>query len=360
MRIPFFSIIVPIYKIKTEYIHICINSILKQSFFNIELILIDDGSPDQCGSICDKYAEMDRRVKVIHQDNQGVSIARNNGLKLALGKWIMFIDGDDWLEQNACEIIQERLNRRETDILVFRAVREHSNGIQTVDKQGMEYNKVYCTQNYNDRLLLYRKAMQPSNVSRHPVATCTAYYVWDKVYRRDLLISNNICFPENITNSEDKIFYLDCLQKIKTIQYIDNVLYHYRILSTGATYRYSESIDVNRKACCLILKNIALNMDNQLSELIGSNQHIIESDYILFTYMISSSILLRKYYHQDCPLSNRERREGARRALNEEPFRSAIHKTRYRELSLKEMARKWLLVHKCYFLFAFICHVKKI
>lgn len=93
------SVIVPVYKIKEQYLKECIESISKQTYSNLEIILVDDGSPDNCGEICDLYAEKDSRIMVLHQKNQGVSMARNNAIQKATGEWITFIDADDWIEK---------------------------------------------------------------------------------------------------------------------------------------------------------------------------------------------------------------------------------------------------------------------
>jgi glycosyltransferase involved in cell wall biosynthesis len=101
---PKISIIVPVYKVE-PYIHKCVDSILAQTFSDFELILVDDGSPDNCGSICDAYAEKDKRVKVIHKNNEGISTARNAGLDLAKGDYIGFVDSDDWIESDMYELL---------------------------------------------------------------------------------------------------------------------------------------------------------------------------------------------------------------------------------------------------------------
>ena len=94
-----FSVIVPIYKVE-KYLNKCIDSILKQTFQDFELILVDDGSPDKCPKICDEYAKKDKRVRVIHKENAGLVAARNTGIKEAKGDYICYVDGDDWISEN--------------------------------------------------------------------------------------------------------------------------------------------------------------------------------------------------------------------------------------------------------------------
>ena len=94
---PLLSVIIPVYKVE-KYLRQCVDSVINQTYKNLEIILVDDGSPDNCGKICDEYAQKDRRIKVIHQENQGVSAARNLGTKLAQGEYITYVDSDDWLD----------------------------------------------------------------------------------------------------------------------------------------------------------------------------------------------------------------------------------------------------------------------
>lgn len=115
---PKLSIVVPVYKVE-PYIHKCVDSILSQTFSDFELILVDDGSPDKCGVICDEYARKDNRIIVIHQDNNGVSAARNIGLNSARGKYISFIDPDDWIDSDMYDECLEYMESNNLDVCVF-------------------------------------------------------------------------------------------------------------------------------------------------------------------------------------------------------------------------------------------------
>ena len=108
MKQPLISVIVPIYMVE-KYIHRCIDSILQQTYKNLEIILIDDGSPDKCGKICDMYLSVDSRVKVIHQKNGGVGAARNTGLQHCRGEFITFVDGDDYISSDLIETLYSKI-----------------------------------------------------------------------------------------------------------------------------------------------------------------------------------------------------------------------------------------------------------
>lgn len=112
------SIIVPVYNVE-QYLSRCVDSLVNQTYHNIEIILVDDGSPDRSGEICDEYAKKDKRVKVIHQSNGGLSDARNTALDIAKGDYLMFVDSDDWIEKKTCEILNRLASDYKADTVIF-------------------------------------------------------------------------------------------------------------------------------------------------------------------------------------------------------------------------------------------------
>ena len=112
------SVIVPVYKVE-KYLNRCVNSILNQTYKDLEVILVDDGSPDSCPEICDGYAQKDKRVKVIHKENGGQGSARNSGLDVARGEYILFVDSDDYIAKNLIEITLQKAERFDADMVIF-------------------------------------------------------------------------------------------------------------------------------------------------------------------------------------------------------------------------------------------------
>lgn len=172
------SIVVPIYKVE-KYLNKCVESILKQTYKNLEIILVDDGSPDLCGEICDRYKQKDNRIIVIHQENKGLSGARNTGLSRATGKYICFIDSDDYIKQNMIETLFNNLKLTNSDISIcgFSQVGED----EIIEKAQKEstievMNKETCL-----KKILYHKY----NID---------IVTWNKLYKKELF--NNIKFPE--------------------------------------------------------------------------------------------------------------------------------------------------------------------
>ena len=196
------SIIVPVYKAE-KYIHQCIDSLLAQTYRNIEVILVDDGSPDHCGAICDEYAAKDNRVKVIHQQNGGVSAARNVGLANATGEWITFVDADDSV---TCAYI-EQLYANDSD-WVISGYRESN------------YKCILSEERYDGKDELIRFFYKHFD-------KLYANTLWGKFYKRSIVYDNQILFNSSIRFSEDFIFNLMYLYYCRVITLNDSANYIY-------------------------------------------------------------------------------------------------------------------------------------
>lgn len=181
------SIIVPVYKVEM-YLCKCIHSILNQTYENFELILIDDGSPDSCPEICDEYAKKDQRILVIHQENSGLSVARNMGLKRAKGEYILFVDSDDYIELDACENLIDLAEKYNVDIVTGRAQRIEKNNI-TVMKNYNTNNRIFSGSDY------LKKQFQSK---LYHVAACF------NLYNRKFLIQNDLYFIAGIYHEDDE------------------------------------------------------------------------------------------------------------------------------------------------------------
>lgn len=238
--IPRLSIIIPVYNVE-KYLPQCIDSVLAQSYRNFELILVDDGSPDGSPSICDRYACKDNRVKVIHQQNSGVSTARNNGIDNAKGEWITFIDSDDWV--NPDYLANFGLDDADSLDLVI---------------QGMEY--------YDQRTnSYYKKRSFPSCViSEHTFLSYFAKnrllelgFPYGKAYHKDLLEQNKLRFDQRLSFHEDHIFVLDYYQLCSTIRLVDAIDYKYRC------YHTAQSLSSKRHSW----KNLSLCADKMILSL---------------------------------------------------------------------------------------------
>ncbi len=206
---PLVSIIIPVYQVE-KYLDRCVASVVNQTYTNLEIILVDDGSLDNCPAICDAWKERDPRIKVIHQQNGGLSVARNEGLKIATGEFIGFVDSDDWIEPEMVEILLSNMQATEADIAVCDYLRESEDSPETIQQPESPAVTRYTAEEAL-RLLLSDK---------HYLRTI----VWNKLYRRHLL--ENIFFPEGKIY-EDNIWTPQIIGRSKLIITIDLPLYHY-------------------------------------------------------------------------------------------------------------------------------------
>lgn len=217
MNNPFFSVIVPVYKAE-KYLHQCIDSIVNQSFEDFELILVDDGSPDRCGVICDEYAAKDSRIRVIHKPNGGVSTARNTALRVATGEYILFCDSDDYYLEGAFREIHAHLQSSSCDILHYGLIRELAENGERIMLPLMNAGKARLT---NDELIKMAFAWHGHSINTHLLVFC-------QVIRRKLITDNGILFDETMARGEDNTFLLQVNALADSIVKIPLVGYFYR------------------------------------------------------------------------------------------------------------------------------------
>lgn len=204
---PELSIIVPVYKVE-KYLPRCIDSILAQTFGDFELILIDDGSPDGCGRICDEYAQKDKRIVVIHQKNMGVSAARNAGLDIAHGRYIGFVDSDDWIEPQMYEVMMDAIRENGADMAVC--------GVRYADEDG-KFTRA-------DRLSegVYTRAGLLEDVFAMPNKLGGG--CCNKVFDASKIAS--VRFKVGMTIAEDALYLFDCFMRIDGAVKIGDALYN--------------------------------------------------------------------------------------------------------------------------------------
>lgn len=219
------SIIVPVYNVE-KYVSNCLDSLIKQTYFNIEIIIIDDGSTDNSGTICDMYALNDKRIKVIHTKNRGLSAARNEGLHNSNGDYIGFIDSDDWLSENTIEILYNLLVNNNSDFSVCGIIDEYIKPTEKIKNNNNSYHIV----NKKD---IYKKIIDDKNFYG---------YVWNKLFKRNIIESENLIFDEKLLSCEDIDFLVKYVVKSNVAVYTTEKLYHYRHHSNSMTgdFTYNE------------------------------------------------------------------------------------------------------------------------
>lgn len=253
---PKFSIIVPIYNTE-KYLPKCLDSLVNQTYKNIEIICINDGSTDNSLKILEKYAQKDEHIKIINQENQGVSIARNVGINNATGDYILFVDADDWIETNTCDILNKNIEKNNSDLIIFNAY---------IAKQN-QCNLGFCC---NQESIMYSS-------------------MWSICYKREFLNQNNIRFPQNIKIAEDHVFRLNALSCSKNIKILPDYLYYYLADRENSASKVKTVIPDDIKTFEYLIeqdwfKNTSIknqsNIVNFWLKLIGGTLFAVPNDYI--------------------------------------------------------------------------------
>ena len=231
METPLVSVIVPIYKID-KYVGICIESIINQTYHNLEIILVDDGSPDRCPEICDLYASKDSRIKVIHKKNGGLVSARKAGLEASTGTLIGYVDGDDWIGPGFYQSLVHSLMETDSDIAIagfsrdlFTSTKNMLNSIPSGIYDGESLKQVY------------KKMLSNGPFYMHGLTT----YLWNKLFKREMIIKPQMEVDDRITVGEDAAVVYKAILGSNRIIVTDNCAYHYRqredsMLKTSSNY----------------------------------------------------------------------------------------------------------------------------
>ncbi len=209
MNCPLISIIVPVYQVE-KYLVKCINSIINQTYRNLEIILVDDGSTDNCPAICDLFQTEDSRIKVIHQENGGLSHARNVGLEIATGDFIGFVDSDDWIEPNMYEVLMCALQESGADIAACTRQDEYEDSMPISINVKTVKSNIYSAEEALREIINRKRIIYT--------------YVWNKLYKRDVL--KNIYFPKG-KMYEDMLWSFQAIGNARLLVCLNYPLYHY-------------------------------------------------------------------------------------------------------------------------------------
>ncbi len=235
------SIIVPVYGVEL-YLRECLESIRTQSFGDIEVIVVDDGSPDKCPNIIDEYVKRDRRFIAIHKDNAGVSAARNDGLALATGKYVFLCDSDDWLPTNALELLFETAEANDADVSIGDYIEHSEMGERRLS---MFSNPFSTTQRRSIELI--QKAVFNKGRTNYSCDDFDFTYglgaPWHHLIRRNLIAHNGLEFDLGVKSLfDDGLFMLEVFEHTNTVVYVQEPTYYYRVVNTSITHGYKADL----------------------------------------------------------------------------------------------------------------------
>lgn len=219
---PKVSMIIPVYK-TAAWLPKCLDSCLAQTYANIEIILIDDGSPDNCGEICDRYAEQDARVVVIHQENGGVSAARNAGLKKASGEFVLYVDSDDWIDPDMVECMVKEQLAGQYDLVICGRRKFHNQQLTSEITPGKK--------EMHSRIDVLSDCLQRRKLIYYAPICC-------KLYRKSIIEEFCLHFDTSLKIDEDFLFALNYLEYTRSEVYVDKALYNIRALTYDKSTHY--------------------------------------------------------------------------------------------------------------------------
>lgn len=254
------SIIVPVYNAE-KYITQCIESLLNQTLKECEFIYINDGSQDSSEVIINKYKKLDKRIKLISQKNQGVSAARNAGIKAALGEYIGFVDADDFVEKEMYKVLYDTAEIENCDIVISNF------------QSKMEGHKVFSNYPFPKNINLNDDYIQ-KNLLSYFLKKDDLNSVWTKIYKKKLIEKADATFPQNLALGEDGLFNMQCFSHAKSVRFIEYIGYHYREAEGSATRNignkdyFKQALEVyNRKLPETFLMNMDSGMIKKLQSL---------------------------------------------------------------------------------------------
>lgn len=296
MHIPQISVIVPVYNVE-PYIRKCIDSLLNQTFRDFELLLVDDGSTDRSGAICDEYVQMDARVRVFHTPNQGVSAARNWGLDQALGGWITFVDSDDWVEEGylSC-FFQTELSPK---AIVYQNIIYDYTAYRRENKLAFSYDDA----SFDASGIIHA-------ISRYRVLSDC--FIAAKMFNKEVIRQYGIRFCEDISLAEDMIFVRHYFYYVEEVHIHSLAAYHYMQRPSSLTNSYHSSEELIlifhelRKTIVFLLNKFSMNVTLYIKELytlhgmmhlIGACREVNKKNYkSVFAYTRLHKDLFEKYY----------------------------------------------------------------
>lgn len=326
------SVIVPVYNVK-KYLQKCVDSIINQDYRNIELILVDDGSTDGSGELCDLYASRDKRIVVLHKANFGSSAARNSGIKAAAGDYILFVDGDDYISPNLISAVVKKATESNADIVMFDA--------EFVDENGgnIEYLNAF-----SDKFA--------SDFSDTRQALIGLPALWNKLYKKALFTDNKITIPEGIAIGEDLAANIKLISTSSKTAYVDKPFYYY--------VKHSDSVmSVAQSDRHKVLRNRDIigayeNAVEYLKKIGKYREYTAELEYIAVYHILFTATMRVN----ECDPTNKLQAELVNYTLKKYPH---FEKNRYYKclLSRKDKISVWFLKHRLFRTLHFVLRLNR-
>lgn len=336
---PLITIVVPVYKVPYELLRRSLDSLCKQTCDDFEALLIDDGSPDDCGAICDEYAAKYPFMRVIHQKNGGLSVVRNNGIDNGKGDWICFLDGDDYLEPHTVEFAKQFIQDcPDGDILIWDEYYDIGDTVKKNCFFGEEVEGTLCFEG-EDREKLIDKILPPKVSKPMPLAIVDIGTANARAYRKAFLQERKVYNQPGLKRTQDNVFNLWAFHKADKVYYRCERLYHYVYNENAVTQKYTPDI----ADTMYFLYECMDAFVRQTHDTPAYHQRL----YLRFIRVLSRCFELN-YANPHNPAKRKERLRAAKEAMERPLFRQAIANCDVSGQAFRIRLMVFLLRHKLY------------
>ncbi len=326
------SVIIPVYNV-AKYIDDCVSSVCSQTMKNIEILLVDDGSTDNSAEMCARWTEKDSRVRLIQQPNQGVSVARNRGIEESRGKWIAFIDSDDWIEPEYLETLYKNAVKNNTDVSICGFFFDYPD--EQVARGHYPTDMSFNGRKEVSRIQIQILAKNMCGIDGNSGDRIGA--PWCKLFKADFIKSNKLTYVPGLRRSQDVVFNLYALEKAEKICYVNIPAYHYRIIEESVCNKFS--------------KQILLNVTAYLSEMdrfiqtYHNNDSVFREAFYTKTCTSVYKCLFQYFFHEQYPDSFKAMKKELGEYLAQPVFAQALKSVKFKNLDKTEKIFVFCLKH---------------
>ncbi len=330
-----FCFVVPVYKVPYDLLQNCIDSIISQTHKDIELILVDDGSPDDCGKLCDMNALKDQRIRVIHKKNGGLSDARNAGTRICESEWITFVDGDDWVDADFAEVFLARVKAQvnRADFYIFNGYRNYAD-METICRPYFDDGKRF--ESYKDRDDLQKECcLVPTRDKGDQLFIGSG---WAKVYSLSFLKEKEMYFSI-VPYGEDSIFFFESVEEATIVEYVAKPVYHYRDTEGGMVNGYRKNADKEQ--------DIYVEKIFDLAKKYHKSDEFIDALY-LRVFISMQRCVSQKFFNPDNPDRYAKRHKDCTEFFRKSPYKDIFKHIKPNVLNRNSKIKYYLFKTRMY------------
>lgn len=339
-----FSIIVPVYNTPKKYLSKCINSLINQTSNKYEIILVDDGSNEEYKEFLKQYDEYEK-IKIIHKKHEGVSAARNAGINAAKEDYIMFIDSDDYVENDMCEKVEKYIiKNNRPDIICFDAYLEYKN--KTIKIPMLQCKNNIIDGKDKEKLLIQ---IITSQCVEYQNKCNTACMVWNKAYNKDFINKNKLYFDTNVFHMEDLLFILYTFESANSIVYYDELIYHYIQNDKSLTHNFNVDFIKNNEYVLLEIEKFIKKYNKP------------EKFYRAFNLKVAAILkfyIIKCFFNKKNNYTYKEAKQKICKLIDKEIYKNALMNLYTKYLKINQKIIYYCIKHKKIFLLKLITSIR--